>query len=55
MKKWWIAIPAILFLGACQTSADRTTQTQESTQAYNQSHSQGTQTTAETSTGKCQG
>ncbi|MFS0987446.1 hypothetical protein [Enterococcus durans] len=52
MKKWWIAIPAILFLGACQTSADRTTQTQESTQAYNQSHSQGTQTTAETSTGE---
>lgn len=52
MKKWWIAIPAILFLGVCQTSADRTTQTQKSTQAYNQSHSKGTQTTAETSTGE---
>lgn len=51
MKKWWIVIPAILFLGACQTSADRTTQKQEN-QEKDQSHSQVTQMTTETSTGE---
>lgn len=48
MKKWWIAIPALLFLGACQTSVDRATQNQESTQE-SQSPSPATQTTTETS------
>lgn len=48
MKKWWIAIPAILFLGACQTSADRTAQKQEN-QEKGQSHSQVTQMTTGTS------
>ena len=48
MKKWWIAIPAILFLGACQTSANRTAQKQEN-QEKGQSHSQVTQMTTGTS------
>lgn len=48
MKKWWITIPASLFLGACQTSTDRTIQRQESTQNLNHSDSQVIQTTTET-------
>ncbi|RCA11169.1 hypothetical protein [Enterococcus durans] len=51
MKKWWIVIPTILFLGACQTSADRTTQKQEN-QEKDQSHSQVTEMSTETSTGE---